>query len=340
MLRVWWASGEQVAAIPAEELSTVRALKQRLQAHCGLPRFRQRLLHGGRNLDDSVALDSPLDLQLVLLSLIDASDFQQGELEDVISEGSAAQVEAILQRPQDPGSCEGRNMPLCKAAAGGHLEIARLLVEAEAEPDAQEKRIAGDPTPLMLACFSGRIEVLRFLLEAGASPDRCCEENVSSLFVAANVGHLEVVRLLLGSRADTDPKDLLGRTPLWTACAKGHAQIVAMLLKAGADKEVRDCYGRTPLWAACKNGRLEVVGRLLRASAKPSIRDRHGKSVLSAAAGHPAILRLLATYRWSRAPETSRETCKKQHSLHRATRDWIRIHPSTYQIIVPSCNHS
>ncbi|CAE7578832.1 warA [Symbiodinium sp. CCMP2592] len=304
--------------VSTTELSTVRALKRRLQSLCGLPRFRQRLLHGGRDLDDSVGLESPLDLQLVLLSLIDASDFQQGELEDAISFGSldpgvdfrvlfigsAAQVEAILQRPQDPGSCEGRNMPLCKAAAGGHLEIARLLVEAKAEPDAQEKRIAGDPTPLMLACFSGRIEVLRFLLEAGASPDRCCEENVSSLFVAANVGHLEVVRLLLGSRADTDPKDLLGRTPLWTACAKGHAQIVAMLLKAGADKEVRDCYGRTPLWAACNNQRLEVVGRLLRASAKPSIRDKHGKSILSAAAGNPAILRLLATYRWSRTPCT------------------------------------
>ena len=38
------------------------------------PNRRQRILHGGRNLDDGMGLESPLDLQLVLLSLIDASE--------------------------------------------------------------------------------------------------------------------------------------------------------------------------------------------------------------------------------------------------------------------------
>ena len=52
MLRVWTVSGEELAVLPKEELSDVRALKSHLRQLHGLPRFRQKLLHEGCNLDD------------------------------------------------------------------------------------------------------------------------------------------------------------------------------------------------------------------------------------------------------------------------------------------------
>ncbi|OLP73637.1 Ankyrin-2, partial [Symbiodinium microadriaticum] len=57
MLRVWKASGEELVAISGKELKTVRALKKQLQGYCGLPRFRQRLLLDGRNMEDDESLD-------------------------------------------------------------------------------------------------------------------------------------------------------------------------------------------------------------------------------------------------------------------------------------------
>ncbi|OLQ10797.1 hypothetical protein AK812_SmicGene5435 [Symbiodinium microadriaticum] len=47
MLRVYMVSGDELAAIPVATVSDVRELKQQLQKHCGVPRFRQRLLRNG-----------------------------------------------------------------------------------------------------------------------------------------------------------------------------------------------------------------------------------------------------------------------------------------------------
>ena len=71
-LRVRMLSGEAVASIPSEELEDVndaRSLKQRLHRLHGLPpRFRQRLFHCGRPLEDMDTLDPPMDVELVLLT--------------------------------------------------------------------------------------------------------------------------------------------------------------------------------------------------------------------------------------------------------------------------------
>ena len=72
VLRVWTASGKELAALPVEEFGTVKALKRHLQSLCGLPRFQQRLLHEGTDLDDDFRFAGSLNLQLVLLTLSDS----------------------------------------------------------------------------------------------------------------------------------------------------------------------------------------------------------------------------------------------------------------------------
>ncbi|CAE7761000.1 warA [Symbiodinium sp. CCMP2456] len=101
LLRVWTASGKELVALPVEEIATAKALKRRLQSLCGLPRFQQRLLHEGTDLDDDFRFAGSLDLQLVLLNLSD-SGLDCVALHRCCYEGSAAEAERILKIPQDP----------------------------------------------------------------------------------------------------------------------------------------------------------------------------------------------------------------------------------------------
>ena len=67
MLCVCMLSGEEVASIPVVEVSSVKEVKQRLHELHGLPpRFRQRLILQGADLDDADKVDSSLDLNVIL----------------------------------------------------------------------------------------------------------------------------------------------------------------------------------------------------------------------------------------------------------------------------------
>ena len=91
-------SGEEVDSIPVGELSDVKELKLHLHQLHGLPtRFRQRLLRGGNPMDDSVALDSPMDLDLVLLTYSAASPRQADKLVQYADCGLAAEVRSPLK---------------------------------------------------------------------------------------------------------------------------------------------------------------------------------------------------------------------------------------------------
>ena len=93
MLRIRALSGEEVASIPVEELTDVRELKLKLHRLHGFPtRFKQRLFLRGDPMDDSAELDSPMDLELVLLTFFDASQAEAAELVTAAANGSASQV--------------------------------------------------------------------------------------------------------------------------------------------------------------------------------------------------------------------------------------------------------
>ncbi|CAE6924894.1 Kidins220 [Symbiodinium sp. KB8] len=93
MLQVSMLSGEAVTSIAVEEVHDVRGLKQHLTQLHGLPpRFRQRVFFHGENLEDDVKLDSPMDLDLVLLTFADVSAEQVEELTAVAGRGSVSEV--------------------------------------------------------------------------------------------------------------------------------------------------------------------------------------------------------------------------------------------------------
>ena len=93
MLCVRLLSGEEVASVPLEELSDVKALKQQLhRLHCLPARFSQRLSLSGNLLDDTAKLDSPMELELVLLPYAATSQTQVDEFTTASAAGSVSQV--------------------------------------------------------------------------------------------------------------------------------------------------------------------------------------------------------------------------------------------------------
>ena len=95
MLHIRRMSGEELTALPAEEVSDVRGVKRRLQELHGLPpRFRQRLLVPGskQKLDDDYKLDSGGHVELVVLPVSSPSKQQLDELVDAAGRGSVQEA--------------------------------------------------------------------------------------------------------------------------------------------------------------------------------------------------------------------------------------------------------
>ena len=96
MLQVRMLSGEAVTSMPVAEIQDVKALKQRLtQLHGFPPRFRQRVLFHGENLTDDVTLDSPMYLDLLLLTFADVSQRQVDKLAAAALQGSLSEVGSL-----------------------------------------------------------------------------------------------------------------------------------------------------------------------------------------------------------------------------------------------------
>ena len=110
-------------------------------------------------------------------------------------EGNAVGVKAELERGANPDArSPGSNWtPLIAACAGGHTDVARLLLARGADTEAQA---AGGRRALHFAVELRDIALVRILLDAGADPDPTDFSGVTPRSAARREGSAEVVRLL------------------------------------------------------------------------------------------------------------------------------------------------
>ena len=123
-------------------------------------------------------------------------------------------------------------------------------------------------TALLAAAIGGHVEVARLLLEAGASTEvRDCT-GATPLCEAVFHNHLDVVRLLRTDfGADVNAPNAFGWTPLHVAVDRGHREVTDYLLdKGGADLSLATPEGFTALHVAAMKGRQSVVAKLLHRS--------------------------------------------------------------------------
>ena len=210
--------------------------------------------------------------------------------------------------------CGSRWHRLDPARAAGLLAVARLLLDAGADPSARVRGQHDGWSPLRCAVAGASNEpVVRLLLERGAVPDdhdlylagfaddahQCLRlllghgiDMAGSTALAAplSIGDIEGVRLLLEAGADPNrplPRDD-GEPPwpaLYAAISGGTpAELVELLLAHGAHPDAPGPDGRSPYQLATGQGRTDLAALLRRYGARDdaTIADRFLSACLRA----------------------------------------------------------
>jgi ankyrin repeat protein len=188
---------------------------------------------------------------------------------------------------------------LCAAASNGHVDVARILLEAKADVE-DWGQIPIRPfigttsvglTPLMRA--ARHVEMTRLLLQWKADVNRAAtSDGKTAVHYAVKAQAVSVLQLLLEAKACTHTADKYGRTPLHEPmCTESSVRIVGTLLRAKAPVDAKCHKGLTPLHMAAAAGQSLVVRMLL--AAKASVANAPAAVAAAAMHGHTLSLAVL-----------------------------------------------
>jgi ankyrin repeat protein len=136
-------------------------------------------------------------------------------------------------------------------------------------------------SPLYRAVICGHVEAARFLLKAGADPNLRNKVGEVPLHQAADSSSMKLAQVLLEHKADPNLQAQDGETPLHKAAKKGNHRMCWLLLKHKANPNVpNEAQGQTPLHLAVAASNKRVVQILLTYDASPVVRDRAGRQAL------------------------------------------------------------
>ena len=119
-------------------------------------------------------------------------------------------------------------------------------------------------TPLHHAAAQGHTDIVRLLLDQGASVDVEDIQKVAPLQDASRKGHTSVVTALLAEGANAATKDATGRTAIHHAARAGDIKAVKMLVAGGTRLDGLDIHGHSVLTLAAASGNEELTEFLLR----------------------------------------------------------------------------
>jgi ankyrin len=181
--------------------------------------------------------------------------------------------------------------------------------------------VPGAMTALLYAARDGHLQLARLLLDARADVNRAEANAISPLLMAITNDHMDVARLLVERGADVNAADFWGRTPLFSAVeirnrdyTRGNEhgidrdaalEMVTLLLDRGANPNARtkeippirrwvtslgdltwiNMIGQTPFIRASMSGDITTMRLLLERGADPKITTVGGTTALVTAAG-------------------------------------------------------
>ncbi|MBG9386943.1 ankyrin repeat domain-containing protein [Caenimonas aquaedulcis] len=170
---------------------------------------------------------------------------------------------ALLQRGFDPNTPGPDGLTgLFSALREGSMKVTPVL--ARWPSTKVESRTAQDESPLMMAALKGHLDIAKLLIERNADVNKT---GWTPLHYAATGGHLAIIELLLENHAYIDAESPNGTTPLMMAAQYGSPQAVKLLLDSGADPGLKNQLGLTAMDFAQRGNRRDAA-ELLSASAR------------------------------------------------------------------------
>ncbi|HEV8680889.1 MAG TPA: ankyrin repeat domain-containing protein [Stellaceae bacterium] len=150
------------------------------------------------------------------------------------------------------------------AAQNDAAQVRQLLVAGNDANQLDDQ----DRSGLQIAATNGNLQIAAILIKANAHLDLKDRLGNTALHYATDRNHVEMVQLLLDAGAAVDPQNRNGMTPLMIAASRGNIAIVKALLGKGAMARKTDFTGRDAMSWAENSRRPAVVQALQRAAAK------------------------------------------------------------------------
>ncbi|KAJ3822663.1 ankyrin repeat-containing domain protein, partial [Lentinula raphanica] len=178
------------------------------------------------------------------------------------------------------------------AAARGHQDIVKFLVQQGAEINAQGGEYG---TALQAAATRGHKDIVELLVQRGAEINAQGGEYDTALYTAADRGHKDIVELLVQQGAEINAQGGEYGTALQVAATRGRKNIVELLVQQGAEINAQGGEYGTALQAAAAWGRKDIVEFLVQQGAEINAQGGEYGTALYVAAdtGHKDIVEFL-----------------------------------------------
>lgn len=167
---------------------------------------------------------------------VDARDNRQHTALRLAGSGHPGIVKLLLDHGADPNAKDfyGKTLltSVCESGADHDPATLRLLLERGADPNVP----GDDGSPLLYAINLGQhgnAEIARLLLQHGANPDAQDRTETPALICAVDQHNPEIIQALTSAKVSLNATDSLGRTALKVAEQNQLPGIAALLKKAG-----------------------------------------------------------------------------------------------------------
>jgi hypothetical protein len=178
------------------------------------------------------------------------------------------------------------------AASEGHLEMVKRLLDADANPNLQDKhgncplndavRHHNDEVAALIRFRAPNVRVLLRGLSAGIQ-----------MCAASAAGDIVEVERLVVNRVSAQAMDYDHRTALHLAASEGRSEVTRFLIAAGADVQAKDRLGNSPLDDAIRHGHHQVQLALRAAGARVGWKRNGLKACRASARGDEESVRLV-----------------------------------------------